>query len=77
MAANIIKLMDTDYAIAVSGIMGPGGATDEKPVGQVWIAVANRQQVVAQQFNFRFDRTRNIHITAINAINMLRKLIVA
>lgn len=74
MAANIIKVMNTDYSIAVSGIMGPGGATDEKPVGQVWIAVANQQKVVAQQFNFRFDRTRNIHFTAINAINMLRKL---
>jgi len=75
MAANIIKVMKTDYSIAVSGIMGPGGATDEKPVGQVWIAVANKEKVVAQQFNFRFDRTKNIHFTAINGINMLRKLI--
>ncbi len=75
MAANIIKLMGTDYSIAVSGIMGPGGATDEKPVGQVWIAVANKQSVIAKQFNFRYDRTRNIHFTAINAINLLRKLI--
>lgn len=74
MATNIIKLMHTDYSIAVSGIMGPGGATDEKPVGQVWIAVANKEKVIAQQFNFRFDRARNIHTTAINAINLLRKL---
>ncbi|MBC7586953.1 MAG: CinA family nicotinamide mononucleotide deamidase-related protein [Chitinophagaceae bacterium] len=75
MATNIIQLMQTDYSIAVSGIMGPGGATDEKPVGLVWIAVANREKVIAQQFNFRFDRTKNIHFTAINGLNMLRKLI--
>jgi nicotinamide-nucleotide amidase len=76
MAANIIQFMKTDYSIAVSGIMGPGGATDEKPVGQVWVAVANKEKVIAKQFNFRFDRAKNIHLTAINAINMLRKLIV-
>ena len=76
MASNIIKLMRTDYAIAVSGIMGPGGATDEKAVGLVWIAVADKDKVIAKQFNFRFDRERNIQLTAINALNMLRMLIV-
>ena len=76
MATNIIKLMTTDYAIAVSGIMGPGGATDEKAVGLVWVAVANTQRVITQKFNFRFDRERNIQLTAINALNMLRMLIV-
>ncbi len=75
MAANIITTMKTDYSVAVSGIMGPGGATDTKPVGLVWIAVANKDQVVTEQFNFRFDRTRNIQLTAVNALNMLRKLI--
>ena len=76
MANNVIKLMDTDYSIAVSGIMGPGGATDEKAVGLVWVAVADKEKVIAKQFNFRFDRERNIQLTAINALNMLRMLIV-
>ncbi len=76
MAKQIRQVMKTDYSIAVSGIMGPGGATDEKPVGMVWIAVANDKQVIARQFNFRFDRSRNIQFTAINAINMLRKMII-
>ncbi len=76
MASNIVKLMNTNYGIAVSGIMGPGGATDEKPVGLVWIAVADSQKVIAKQYNLRYDRERNIQMTAINALNMMRMLIV-
>lgn len=76
MASNILELMHTNYAIAVSGIMGPSGATEEKPVGLVWIAVACKEKVIAQSFNFRFDRNRNIQLTAVNALNMLRKLII-
>jgi nicotinamide-nucleotide amidase len=75
MAMNIVKLMKSDFAIAVSGIMGPTGATDEKPVGMVWVAVANNEKVIAKQFNFRFDRERNIQLTVVNALNMLRLLI--
>jgi nicotinamide-nucleotide amidase len=75
MAMNIVKLMKSDFAIAVSGIMGPTGATDEKPVGMVWVAVANNEKVIAKQFNFRFDRERNIQLTVVNALNMLRVLI--
>jgi nicotinamide-nucleotide amidase len=76
MASHIVKLMNTDYGLAVSGIMGPSGATDEKPVGLVWIAVADTQRVIAKQFNLRYDRERNIQMTAINALNMMRMLIV-
>jgi nicotinamide-nucleotide amidase len=76
MAQQVRILMNTDYAIAVSGIMGPGGATDEKPVGLVWVAVADKMQVQAKSFHFRFDRRRNIELTATNALNMLRGIIV-
>ena len=72
MAKSVLKIMKTDYSIAVSGIMGPDGATAEKPVGMVWIAVANKEKVVAKLFNFRFNRRRNIELTATNALNLLR-----
>jgi nicotinamide-nucleotide amidase len=75
LASNVRQKLHSNYAIAVSGIMGPDGGTEIKPVGLVWIAVANHEKIIAQQFNFKYDRERNIQHTIINALNMLRKLI--
>jgi nicotinamide-nucleotide amidase len=77
MVAGVLKQVKTDYAIAVSGIMGPGGGSQEKPVGSVWMAAGSERQIVAQQMQFRFDRRRNIELTATNALNLLRKLILS
>ena len=75
MVQGALILLNTDYVIATSGIMGPGGGSDRKPVGTVWIAVGNREKIIAQKFWFRFDRQRNIELTATNALNMFRKFI--
>ena len=75
MAESVLKIMGTDYSIAVSGIMGPDGGTSAKPVGKVWIAIAKSGKIIAKSFDFRYDRARNINLTAINALNMLRILI--
>jgi nicotinamide-nucleotide amidase len=75
MVKGAIDALKTDYAIATSGIMGPDGGSEKKPVGMVWIAVGNKDRIVTKEFQFRFDRVRNIEITAINALNMLRKFI--
>jgi len=73
MVRGALAELDTDYAIATSGIMGPDGGSPEKPVGTVWIAVGNHQNILTQQYSFRFDRLRNIELTATNALNQLRK----
>lgn len=75
MVVAVRNIMQTDYAIAVSGIMGPDGGTATKSVGSVWVAVASSQKIVTQLFHFRFDRLRNIELTATNALNLLRQLI--
>ncbi len=76
MAQGALRQLGTDYIVAVSGIMGPGGGSAEKPVGTVWVATGNRDKLVTQQFSFRFDRARNIETTTVNALNLLRKFII-
>jgi nicotinamide-nucleotide amidase len=76
MAANVRKKFGTDFALATSGIAGPAGGTDEKPVGTTWIAVATPEKVVARLFRFGEHRGRNIRRSALMALDMLRKEIV-
>lgn len=75
MLDGLLKSTDADYGIAVSGIMGPGGGTDKKPVGTVWIAVGSAEKHTTTSFHFRFDRQRNIHLTAANAMLIMWKFI--
>lgn len=77
MVAGVSKKLNTDYAIAVSGIAGPGGGTTEKPVGFVWIAIKTPTKVLSKSYQFGDNRERNIRITAISALNWLRKEILA
>ena len=75
MAKETLNVFKADVSIAVSGIAGPGGGTDEKPVGTTWIAVAYGDRIIPKQFVFGDNRQRSIQMTANAALNMLRKLI--
>ncbi|HET6767629.1 MAG TPA: CinA family nicotinamide mononucleotide deamidase-related protein [Chitinophagaceae bacterium] len=77
MVKGAIEKLNVDFAVATSGIMGPDGGTDEKPVGTVWIAAGNKGKVETAKLSFRFDRERNIEMTAHAALNFLRKFILA
>lgn len=72
MAKGAKARFNTDYAIATSGIAGPGGGTDEKPVGTVWIALAGRSGVTSHKFTFGADRQRNIQRSVTAGLEMLR-----
>ncbi|MCO6496034.1 MAG: CinA family nicotinamide mononucleotide deamidase-related protein [Chitinophagaceae bacterium] len=75
MLKGIVKRMKSDYGVAVSGIMGPGGGSAQKPVGTVWVAVGSARKVVTKKFHFRFDRRRNIQSTAIRALYLLKSFL--
>ena len=72
MAQTIRLKYGTDYSIATSGIAGPTGGSEEKPVGLVWIAVATPEKVISEKFLFGNNRERNIQKTAHAALNMLK-----
>jgi nicotinamide-nucleotide amidase len=73
MADGVRKKFNTDYAVAVSGIAGPTGGTEDKPVGTTWIALASRKRILSNVYNFGEDRGRNIQKAAIAALFMLQK----
>lgn len=72
MLQGLLQNTGTTYGIAVSGIAGPGGATPDKPVGTVWIAVGNKAQMVARKFQFFPSRMENIRVFSNASLNMLR-----
>ncbi|MEP1097159.1 MAG: competence/damage-inducible protein A [Cyclobacteriaceae bacterium] len=72
MAENIRKVFGTTIGVSLSGIAGPGGATEDKPVGTVWIAYSDGIKTEAKKFIFAKDRKLNIKLSAIVALNIVR-----
>ncbi len=71
MARNALNILNADIAIATSGIAGPDGATESKPVGTTWIAIARKKYMWAEQFIFGNDRFSNIQRTSNTALAKL------
>ncbi len=73
MAENVRKTLNTDIGLATSGIAGPDGGTEEKPVGTIWIAYADKKQTISKCLHLNKLREQNIKITAISLLDLLRK----
>lgn len=73
MAESIRKKYNTTYGLSCSGIAGPDGGTEEKPVGTVWMALASKSETITLCKKFPKGRLENIHLTAIYLLDMLRQ----
>ena len=74
MAKGAMKSMNTDCAVATSGIAGPTGGTPDKPVGTVWIAAAKGENVITMKASGDEGRNKNIEHATLNALQLLLKL---
>jgi nicotinamide-nucleotide amidase len=77
MVLGVKKVLNSDYALATTGIAGPDGGSEEKPVGTVWIAAVGPTKFIAQKFVFGNNRERNILRSSQTALHLLRKLILS
>ncbi len=75
MAQACLRLFNSDYSVAVSGVAGPTGGSNEKPVGTVFIAVANHSQIIAKRFTFVSQREKNIELSTMMAFHLLFRLL--
>ena len=73
MAEGVRRLTGSDFSVATSGIAGPGGGSETKPVGLVWIGVSSQKGTETLKMVFRGDRKRNMERFAASALDTLRK----
>jgi len=75
MASGVMKLSGCNYGVAITGIAGPDGGTEEKPVGTVFIAVASEKGVVSKKLQLSRDREMNRNRSVYGALELLRRTI--
>lgn len=72
MAEGVRKALDTDIGFSTTGIAGPTGGTEEKPVGTIWLAFSSKEKIKTLKLSLAGTRDLNIKHTAVNALNLIR-----
>ena len=72
MAEGVRKALDTDIGFSTTGIAGPTGGTEEKPVGTIWLAFSSKEKIKTLKLSLVGTRDLNIKHTAVNALNLIR-----
>ncbi len=72
MAREVRDILGTSIGVAASGIAGPDGGTEEKPVGTIWIAYADEKQIITKKLQLSHLRENNIRMTALAILNLVR-----
>lgn len=75
MAEGVRKHLHSDIGVAVTGIAGPNGATEGKPIGTVWIGVCNSEKNISKRFQFGLHRKRNIEMATLMAFTLIKELL--
>ncbi len=72
MAEGIRRVAGTDLGLSSTGIAGPTGGSIDKPVGTVYLALADSKQTICRHYTFRWDRKRNKHVFSEAALMMIK-----
>jgi nicotinamide-nucleotide amidase len=72
MQRGALQNLGTDLTISVSGIAGPDGGSEEKPVGTIWMACGNKKRVSTKKIQLAKGRIKNIQSSAIHALDLMR-----
>lgn len=74
MVKGAMEALDTDYAVATSGIAGPAGGTPEKPVGTIWVAAGSKEKVLTAMLSEDEGREKNIQAATAKTLQLLLEL---
>ena len=72
MVIGAVELFNTDYAVAMTGFAGPGGGTEDSPVGSIWIAVGSKDEIVTYKQSGNAGREQNVVNATAKALTLLR-----
>jgi len=75
MAQGAMRSLDSDIGFGITGLLSAGGDDDKVPVGTVWMAVCNKEEVETKRFVFPYDRIRNKEVAVNMALLMIWKFV--